>query len=82
MKLTNLLSLVAVLAVATSCDYQKNNTIKQKDVRKGDEYVYGVHPDSAAVQSQLKYDAKPELEVKANAIREKLFKGKAINQGN
>ncbi len=82
MKLTNLLSLVAILAVATSCDYQKNNTIKQKDVRKGDEYVYGVHPDSTAVQSQLKYDAKPELEVKANAIREKLFKGKAINQGN
>ena len=82
MNLTNLLSLVAILAVATSCDYQKNNTIKQKDVRKGDEYVYGVHPDSAAVQSQLKYDAKPELEVKANAIREKLFKGKAINQGN
>lgn len=82
MKLTNLLSLVAILAVATSCDYQKNNTIKQKDVRKGDEYVYGIHPDSAAVQSQLKYDAKPELEVKANAIREKLFKGKAINQGN
>ncbi|MFD3293753.1 hypothetical protein SKC35_08660 [Aquirufa sp. KTFRIE-69F] len=82
MKLTNLLSLVAILAVATSCNYQKNNTIKQKDVRKGDEYVYGVHPDSAAVQSQLKYDAKPELEVKANAIREKLFKGKAINQGN
>ena len=82
MKLTNLLSIVAILAVATSCDYQKNNTIKQKDVRKGDEYVYGVHPDSAAVQSQLKYDAKPELEVKANAIREKLFKGKAINQGN
>jgi LmbE family N-acetylglucosaminyl deacetylase len=82
MKLTNLLSLVAILAVATSCDYQKNNTIKQRDVRKGDEYVYGVHPDSAAAQSKLKYDAKPELEVKANAIREKLFKGKAINQGN
>ena len=63
MKLTNLLSLVAVLAVATSCDYQKNNTIKQKDLHKGDEYVYGVHPDSAAVQSKLKYDAKPELEL-------------------
>jgi hypothetical protein len=44
--------------------------------------VYGVHPDSAAAQSKLTYDAKPELEVKANAIREKLFKGKAINQGN
>ena len=82
MKLTNLLSLVAILVVATSCDYQKNNTIKQKDVRKGDEYVYGVHPDSAAVQAKLTYDAQPELEVKANAIREKLFKGKAINQGN
>ncbi len=82
MNLTNLLSLVAILAVATSCEYQKINTIKQKDVRKGDEYVYGVHPDSAAVQSKLTYDAKPELEVKANAIREKLFKGKAINQGN
>ncbi len=82
MKLSNLLSLVAILAVATSCDYQKNNTIKQKDLHKGDEYVYGVHPDSAAAQSKLKYDAKPELEVKANTIREKLFKGKAINQGN
>jgi hypothetical protein len=82
MKLSNLLSLVAIFAVATSCDYQKNNTIKQKDVRKDDEYVYGVHPDSAAVQTKLTYDAKPELEVKANAIREKLFKGKAINQGN
>jgi len=36
----------------------------------------------AFTQSKLTYDAKPELEVKANAIREKLFKGKAINQGN
>ena len=82
MKLKNLLPIVALALTAIACDYQKNNTIKQKDVRKGDEYVYGVHPDSAAVQSKLTYDAKPELEVKANAIREKLFKGKAINQGN
>ena len=82
MKLKNLLPIVALALTAIACDYQKNNTIKQKDVRKGDEYVYGVHPDSAAVQSKLTYDAKPELELKANAIREKLFKGKAINQGN
>lgn len=82
MKLVNVLSLVAIFTVAISCDYQKNNTIKQKDLHKDDEYVYGVHPDSAAVQSKLKYDAKPELELKANAIREKLFKGKAINEGN
>ena len=82
MKLTNLLSLVAILAVATSCDYQKNNTIKQKDVRKDDEHVYGVHPDSAAAQSKLTYTAKPELEVRANNIREKLFHGKEISKGN
>ncbi len=55
-----------------SCDYQVNNTIKQPDVRKGDQYVYGVHPDSAAVQSKKKYTAKPELEQRTNAIREKL----------
>jgi hypothetical protein len=82
MKIKNLLPIVALAFTAIACDYQKNNTIKQKDVRKDDPYVYGVHPDSAAVQSKLTYDAKPELEVKANAIREKLFKGKAINQGN
>ncbi len=68
--------MLGVALVAMSCDYQKNNTIKQKDVREGDEYVYGVHPDSAAAQTKNKYTAKPELELKANAIREKLFSGK------
>ncbi|MBP6385444.1 MAG: hypothetical protein KA313_01915 [Pseudarcicella sp.] len=65
-----------------SCDYQKNNNIKQKDVNEGDVYVYGVHPDSAAVQTKNKYTAKPENEIRANKIREKLFSGKEINQGN
>jgi hypothetical protein len=73
MKLKSLLPVLAIALVATACDYQKNNRIKQKDVREGSEYVYGVHPDSAAAQSKIKYAAKPELEVRTNAIREKLF---------
>ncbi len=82
MKLKNLLPIVALAFVATSCDYQKNNRIKQKDVQEGNEYVYGVHPDSAAAQTKNTYTAKPELEVRANAIREKLFQGKEISKGN
>ncbi len=77
-----LVSLFALSLMAMACDYQKNNTIKQKDLRANDAYVYGVHPDSAAVQTKNKYTAKPELEVRANAIREKLFSGKEINKGN
>lgn len=73
MKLKSLLPVLAIALVATACDYQKNNRIKQKDVREGDEHVYGVHPDSVAAQSKVKYTAKPELEVRTNAIREKLF---------
>lgn len=66
----------------TSCDYQVNNSIKQPDHRKGDVYVYGVHPDSAAVQSKKKYTAKPELEQRTNAIREKMFgNNKKTNAG-
>ena len=65
-----------------SCDYQVNNSIKQPDVRKGDSYVYGVHPDSAAVQSKKKYTAKPELEQRTNALREKMFgNNKKTNAG-
>jgi hypothetical protein len=82
MKLKSLLPILAIALVATACDYQKNNRIKQKDLNEGNEYVYGVHPDSAAVQTNLKYDPKPELEMKANAIREKLFNGKEISKGN
>ena len=67
--------LFAVAAVSlTSCDYQKYNHIEQKDVRAGDEWVYGVSPDSAARQLKNKYTAKPELEARVNAIREKLSK--------
>jgi hypothetical protein len=82
MKLEKLLPIITLAFLAAACDYQKNNTIKQKDLNEGNAYVYGVHPDSAAVQLKNEYTAKPELESKANAIREKLFSGKSINQGN
>ena len=64
----------AVVAVSlASCKYQKNNHIEQKDVRQGDEWVYGVSPDSAARQLKNKYTANPDLEKRANDIREKLY---------
>lgn len=67
--------LFAVAAVSlTSCDYQKTNVIEQNDVRQGDEWVYGVSPDSAARQLKNKYTAKPDLENRTNAIREKFAK--------
>lgn len=69
--------IVAALFVGTallsSCNYQKYNKAVQADVRAGSEWVYGVHPDSSARQLSLKYDEKPELELKANDIREKLY---------
>jgi hypothetical protein len=78
----NILAVVAVALLATACDYQKNNTIKQGDVNENDQYVYGVHPDSAARQTKNKYTAKPENEVRANKIREKLFNDSTNAQGN
>ncbi len=70
-------SAIIFLALVTfgmaSCTYQKNNHIEQKDVREGSEWVYGVHPDSTARQLKVQYTANPELEVRANAIREKLY---------
>lgn len=72
-KFSVLLFAVAAVSLA-SCDYQKTNHIEQKDVRQGDEWVYGVSPDSAARQLKNKYTAKPELENRTNAIREKFAK--------
>jgi hypothetical protein len=74
--------LFAVAAISlTSCNYQKNNTIEQKDVRQGDEWVYGVSPDSAARQLKNKYTAKPELEQRTKAIQDKLFGAGKSNAG-
>lgn len=74
--------LFAVAAVSlTSCDYQKTNVIEQKDVRQGDEWVYGVSPDSAARQLKNKYTANPELEKRTQAIQEKFFGLGKSNEG-
>jgi hypothetical protein len=78
----NILAIAVIALLATACNYQKNNTIKQKDVDEGDQYVYGVHPDSAARQTKNKYAVKPAYEVKANQIREKLFNDSTNAQGN
>jgi hypothetical protein len=77
-----LLALALVAVGLTSCEYQKNNTIKQPDVREGDPYVYGVHPDSSAWQTKNKYPEKEATAARAESLRVKLFKGKQIAQGN
>ena len=68
----NILVFVVITALLSSCDYQKQNKIEQKDLREGDELVYGVHPDSAARQTKLKYADKPENTERAEKIRAKL----------
>jgi hypothetical protein len=79
--LTKLSLIVALGFGATSCDYQKYNSIRQADVRENDEYIYGVHKDSAAVQSKYKYTPNPNLEERTQKIREKLYGAGTINQG-
>jgi hypothetical protein len=75
------LLVVAVVSLA-SCDYQKYNTIRQKDYRLDDQYVYGPGLDSPAVQSKYKYTARPELDQRTAKIRQKLFgQGTAVTQG-
>ena len=75
------LLVVAVLSLA-SCDYQKYTTIRQTDYRvddysadfrAGDEEVYGLGRDSVAVQTRYKYTPNPELDAKADQIRQKLY---------
>lgn len=77
MKKLSVLLLVVVASAMAACTYQKTNTIKQADVREGDEWVYGVHPDSGAYQLKKTYTADPELQKKADAIREKLYGDKS-----
>ena len=79
-KFSVLLFAVAAFSL-TSCDYQKNNVIEQKDVRQGDEWVYGVSPDSSARQLKNKYTANPELEKRTKAIQEKMFGAGKSNEG-
>ena len=81
MKKFSVLLFAAATFLLASCDYQKTNVIEQKDVRHGDEWVYGVSPDSAARQLKNKYTPKPELEQRTNAIREKMFGAGKVNEG-
>lgn len=74
------LAIVATVLV-TSCTYQKNNRIEQKDVNAGSEYVYGLGPDSMARQRKLQYEPKTENAVRAAAIQETLY-GKNGNDGS
>ena len=78
----NILAFIVIALITTACDYQKNNTIKQIDLSEKDEYVYGVHPDSAARQSKNKYTPKPENEIRATKLREKLLNDSTNAQGN
>ncbi|QJW91915.1 hypothetical protein HNV11_22285 [Spirosoma taeanense] len=82
--------LVAAVLSLASCDYQKNNTIRQSDprardfradYRAGDPEVYGTGKDSAAVQSKYKYTPNPALEERTQKIREKLFGAGTIGEG-
>jgi hypothetical protein len=71
--LLNIGVFLLVVVSLTSCDYQKYNTIRQKDFRADDKYVYGPGRDSAAVQTTYKYTSRPELADRTNKIRQKLF---------
>jgi hypothetical protein len=81
-RVLNIGLLALVVMSLASCDYQKYNSIRQADYRAedfrsdykaGDAEVYGKGKDSAAVQSKYTYTPNPELDAKAQKIREKLF---------
>ncbi|WP_031528502.1 hypothetical protein [Dyadobacter crusticola] len=75
MKLYRIVAFVACAALLTSCEYQKYNHIEQKDLNTGNEYVYGVSPDSLPRQMSYKYDPQPKLDTRVNNIRAKLYGG-------
>ena len=77
-----LLGAFVVAMSLMSCEYQKYNSINQKDVRTGNQYVYGVSPDSAARQLKNKYTEKPESQERADKIRAKFFGNGEIAKGN
>jgi hypothetical protein len=76
MKFNKIVAFVACLGLLSSCEYQKYNHKDQKDLNAGNQYVYGVSPDSLPRQMSFKYDAKPELDARVNDIRAKLYGGK------
>jgi hypothetical protein len=73
MKRLGFLFLLAGVVALSSCDYQKNNTIKQKDVNAGSERIYGDGPDAPARQLKQQYEATPQDAARPTAIKEKLY---------
>lgn len=65
--------LLALMLSLAACDYQKYNTIKQRDLRPNSTWVYGPGKDSAAVQLNNKWPDNPKNDARAQAIREKFF---------
>jgi hypothetical protein len=78
MKRISVLLLIIVAVASSSCSYQKYNTIEQDTPNIESERIYGVHPDSSARQLKNVYTEKPELQKKANELRDKLFPKDAI----
>ncbi|MFB0907431.1 MAG: hypothetical protein ACI9V1_001483 [Spirosomataceae bacterium] len=78
MKRIIVLLLAVVATAASSCTYQKYNTIDQDIPNQDSERIYGVHPDSSARQLKNVYTEKPELQKKANDLRDKMFPKDAI----
>ncbi len=72
--LSKTLLVAGTVLLATACHFQDYNHAEQTDVRANQAYVYG--SDTVARQSKITYTAKPELEQRTAAIREKLFGGK------
>ena len=81
MKKTTGLLAVAATVLMTACTYQKNNTIDQKDLNAGNDYVYA-HPDSMARQRKVQYPVNSENEVRAMEIQEKLYGTTGFNGSN
>lgn len=74
--------LVGAIVLLASCDYQKYNSVRQKDYRAGDvdkdfragdPEVYGRGKDSVAVQSTYKYTANPAMDERVEKIRQQLY---------
>lgn len=72
---------IVASVLMTACTYQKNNTIDQKDVNAGNDFVYG-NPDSMARQRKVQYTANSENEVRAMEIQEKLYGTTGTNGSN
>ncbi len=77
MKKIALFLTVGSLFVLSSCKYQNGNRIIQADLNEGNQYIYGVHPDSSAAQLKNKYAADAKSEARALTIRQKMGYGEA-----